>query len=92
LEELFRYATGDNSFAVWIEPQMNRAIKPDGLLGWVFGMFKSLKNMFSPLPDDLKYEDAMFRSESNFRLPLQPENCCKVRLAVIPMNLTRASE
>ena len=38
IEELFRHASGPNSVAIWIEPDMNRATAQNGLFQWLKGL------------------------------------------------------
>lgn len=87
LNELFRYASGERSFAVWIEPAMNAAIKPGGLLPWLHNQFTTLWRKFGKPRGD----SPLYTSEAKFRLPLAPARTAHVRLAVLPIELSRTA-
>lgn len=89
LSELFRYATGAESFAVWIEPSMNRATVPGGLLPTIYGLYTKLLERLGLVDKELSILNPMYKTEAMFTLPLQPKFTAKVRLAVLPMDLTR---
>jgi hypothetical protein len=91
LEELFRYASGDNSFAVWIEPKMNKVLSPGGLFEFISSFFSTFwKSRVSKESNALE-DQAVFTSEASFERPLFRPKKGKVRLAVMPINLQRAS-
>lgn len=89
LKELFRYASGENSFAVWIEPRMNRVVSPGGLFGGITTLFLGWwKSRVSKKGDALE-GDPVFTSEASFERPLFAPEKGRVRLAVMPIDLRR---
>jgi len=89
LGELFRHASGPNSIAVWIEPDMNRATGSGGLL-------PSLRNMLTRawrrFAKEAREEGAPIpTSQARFRLPLSPGQTARVSLAVMPIDLVRTT-
>lgn len=90
LSELFRYATGEDSFAVWIEPNMRRATRVDGLLPAIYGLYDGLLKLLGFGDKELSPHKPMYQTQAKFTLPLQPTSTANVRLAVLPMDLTRA--
>jgi hypothetical protein len=91
LDELFRYASGERSFAVWIEPAMNSATKSGGLFAWLGQLFHKNWNGFGKAKLESDGQNPMFVSEARFRLPLQPSETARVSLAVMPIELKRSS-
>ena len=89
LSELFRYATGEDSFAVWIEPHMNKATDAGGLLPAIFVLYSALRKLLGLGNKELSSLKPLHQTEAKFTLPLQPRSTAMVRLAVIPMDLTR---
>lgn len=90
LDELFRYSSGRASFAVWIEPNMNRATAKGGFFPWLFDLFnKGRWKRFSRLHSASSVESPVFQSESRFRLPLSPTESARVTLAAMPIELDR---
>ena len=90
LRELFRYATGEDSFAVWIEPNMSRATKAGALLPTIYGLYTSVLKLLKLGDKELSPLKPLYQSEAKFSLPLQPSSTANVRLAVLPMDFTRA--
>lgn len=90
LSELFRYATGEDSFAVWIEPNMNRATEAGGLLPAIYGLYSNVLKLLKLGDRELSPLKPLYQSEAKFSLPLQPSSTANVRLAVLPMDFTRA--
>ncbi|HRO27271.1 MAG TPA: hypothetical protein PLN31_20430 [Azoarcus taiwanensis] len=89
LEEVFRYASGTNSAAVWIEPDMNISMDRGGLFSWLRREFKSLwDRMAGPEPESNPDEPA-HRCEASFVLPLKPDTTSRVTLAVMPISFAR---
>lgn len=89
LQELFRYASGKNSFAVWIEPIMKPVTTIGGLfhvLGEWFTGKKGWKQIGKP---EVSTDKPTFTSVSKFALPLLPGQTSPVRLAVMPITLDR---
>ncbi|MEQ1685305.1 MAG: hypothetical protein ABL916_16785 [Burkholderiaceae bacterium] len=88
LNELFRYASGGHSFAIWIEPDMNRATEKGGLFSSVLRLFSDGGwRHFGKVDPDISAEKPVFTSSARFRLPLQPEMTARVGLAVMPIDL-----
>lgn len=91
IEELFRHASGNNSLAIWIEPQMNQVINESGLFArlikWITGPF----NPFSRINTDGDVSKPFLLSECRFQSPLNPEKNNCVRLAVMRLDLARSS-
>lgn len=92
LEELFRYATDDESFAIWIEPNMNRATAANGLLPVIYGLYAKLLSFFGFEDKELSFDKPLFQAEAKFWLPLQPDVHARVGLAVLPMSLRRGDQ
>ena len=90
LDELFRYASGERSLAVWIEPDMNRATRAGGLFPWLVSLFqKNWRGIGKPHTTGI-LEQPAFSSTAKFRLPLQPNAVSRVTLAVLPIELARS--
>ena len=92
IEELFRHASGDNSVAIWIEPDMNRATADGGLFSWLRSLLKGPLRLFAKEnhdEDDLAPKP-IYTSSAQFRLPLNPSETARVRLAVMSFNLVRS--
>ncbi|MDI1308873.1 MAG: hypothetical protein PSV17_05505 [Methylotenera sp.] len=90
LDELFRYASGERSFALWIEPHMNSATSGGGLLSWIHRQFTTIWKGFGTTEVNGEDENS-YISESRFLLPLQPSQTARVGLAVVPIILDRKS-
>lgn len=88
LTELFRHAAGPRSLAIWIEPKMNAALNPGGVLPWLRRMFDTLWQAFSK--ERTPAGSPISTTEAQFVLPLQPALRARVGLAVIPIELARA--
>jgi len=89
LDELFRYASGKNSFALWIEPAMNAATAKGGLFAWLHQQFNSLWKRFGKAEIEDGRDKQPYVLESRFRLPLLPSETARVSLAVMPIELKR---
>lgn len=87
LSELFRYASGKESFAVWIEPNMNRATGSGGLFSWVRSQLITVWRKFARSAMTGAGSAPMHVSEARFRLPLSPGDTARVTLAVMPIEL-----
>lgn len=85
--ELFRHASGKNSVALWIEPDMNRATGNGGLFDWLRTKFKIAWSKFVQEISDSS--QPVLTSSAIFQLPLSPEKTANVRLAVMPLKLER---
>lgn len=92
LRELFRYAMGEESFAVWIEPNMNKATNAGGLLPAIFGLYSTLRKLLGLGDAELSSLKPLHQTDAKFTLPLQPGLTAKVQLAVIPMDLSRVDQ
>jgi len=90
LTELFRHASGPKSVALWIEPYMNRAISPGGILPWLRQKISTAWREFarekSPIGEPIPMSSALFR------LPLNSSETSWARLAVIPIDLRYPNE
>lgn len=85
LAELFRYMSGENSLALWIEPNMNRAT--NGLFPWLRVLLKSTWAKFAR---ELGAHDGASPgavSTGHFRPPLAPDTVARVGLAVVAIDL-----
>ncbi|MDT8385384.1 MAG: hypothetical protein RRB22_13320 [Gammaproteobacteria bacterium] len=91
LDELFRYASGEQSFAVWIEPAMNEATTSGGLLPWLHKQFTTVWKRFGNYKFDQDGQDLIYVSTARFKLPLLPSETSRVTLAVMPIELKRSS-
>ncbi|MET3495673.1 hypothetical protein [Variovorax boronicumulans] len=91
LDELFRYASGEKSFAIWIEPDMNRATGNGGFFSFLLSFFNNTLSKFGIVDANKNADGPAFRSSAKFSLPLQPGNFAAVRLAVMPIDLTKNS-
>lgn len=89
LEEIFRYVSGANSTAVWIEPDMNMTTEKGGLFAWLRSSFASLWKRVSGPDPQTSPEEPAHRCEAEFVLPLRPELSNRVRIAVLPISLVR---
>ena len=89
LDELFRYASGINSFAIWIEPNQNRATASGGLFPWLIQQVQTAWQRFVGSSDESTENVPMFTSDARFWLPLQPDKSARVTLAVVSLKLAR---
>ena len=89
LEEMFRYASGANSTAVWIEPDMNISMDKGGLFRWIRREFVSLWNRLAGPAPELGADEPAHRCEASFVLPLKPNTTNRVKLAVMPISFAR---
>lgn len=89
LDELFRYASGERSFALWIEPAMNSATNKGGMFSWLHQKFNSLWKRFGSAEVETGEGKQPFVLHSRFRLPLLPAETARVGLAVMPIELKR---
>jgi len=85
--ELFRYASGKNSVALWIEPDMNLATSNGGLFHW---LRDKIANVWSKFIQELSdRNEPVLTSSAEFQLPLALNETATVRLAVMPLSLER---
>lgn len=89
LEELFRFASGRSSVAIWIEPQMNLAVSDSGLFSTVVRWVKSKWHRFVRVNTDGAVDDSFLTSEVQFQSTLTPDRLRPVRLAVMRLDLVR---
>lgn len=90
LEELFRYASGDNSFAVWIEPKMNKVLDRGGLFEFLASFFSTFWKRRVSKESNALEDQPVHTSEAFFERVLFSPEKSKVRLAVMPIDLRRA--
>ena len=72
LDELLRYATGEQSLAIWIEPDMNRSAANGGLFSWLYQRFETVWRLFAKIDPVATCSDPVFRTSAKFSLPLKP--------------------
>lgn len=89
LDELLRYASGEQSLAVWIEPDMNRSAANGGLFSWLYQQMTTVWKRFAKIDPAATSSEPVFRTSAKFSLPLQPTMFSRVSLAVMPIDLTR---
>jgi hypothetical protein len=90
LAELFRHASGDESVAIWIEPQMNSAVSNGGLFAIVGRWVKDKWRRFVRVNTDGSVDDSFLISEVKFQSTLTPGRLRPVRLAAMCLDLVRA--
>jgi len=91
LTELFRHCSGRDSYAVWIEQDMNRATENGGLFHWIRNLLKNTWSRFAKEEIDDGAEQTTPICLSRFELPLSPQNSARVGLSLMPLNLSRKS-
>ena len=89
LEELFRFASGRSSVAIWIEPQMNSAVSDGGLFSTIGCWVKDKWHRFVRVNTDGAVDDSFLTSEVQFQSTLTPDRLRPVRLAVMRLDLVR---
>lgn len=87
LEEIFRYTSGPNCAALWIEPNMNRVTASGGTFAWVVAKVKETWRQFMSVVGVSDGTDSHFTSSARFREPLAPGITPNVRIAVMPIRL-----
>jgi len=90
LQELFRYASGENSFAVWIEPRMKKVLNENGLFRSFFKPFSKIWKKYVSKDAGSLDDQSVFTSEASFERPLFSQTTAAVRLAVMPIDLQRS--
>lgn len=88
LGELFRYASGSESAAIWIEPDMNRAIAKGGLFSWLGLLLEGAWRLFARHQSG--GDAPVSTTAARFHLPLNPARLARVGLAVMPISLERS--
>ncbi len=86
LNELFRHASGPKSVAIWIEPNMNRAINEGGLFPWLRKKIATAWKMFAK--EKTTTTAPILESSAQFECLLHL-GAARVGLAVMPINLER---
>jgi hypothetical protein len=90
LEELFRFCSGPNCRALWIEPNMNVVTSDGGLFAYLVAKAKEAWRGFMAILGLTDGEKATpFTSSARFREPLAPGVFPRVQVAVLPMSLER---
>lgn len=89
LAELFRHASGEESVAIWIEPQMKAAVSDNGLFSTVGRWVKDKWHRFVRVNTDGEVNDSFLTSEIQFLSTLTPDRLRPVRLAVMRLDLVR---
>jgi hypothetical protein len=92
IEELFRYASGSDSVAIWIEPDMNRATGPGGLFQSITRLIRTTWRRFVKQNLDEAAPEPVSTCAARFRLPLRPSETARVGLAVMRIDLVRTDE
>jgi len=92
IEELFRHASGPNSVAVWIEPDMNRATAQGGLFEWLIGLVRAPWRKFARLIFEQAATEPAPTCSVRFRPPLRPWETARVGLAVVRIDLVRSDQ
>jgi hypothetical protein len=91
LNELFRYASGPGCFAIWIEPNTNKAAAQGGLFSWIYGRITTAWKTFARPDQVATAESPHLGSEAEFRIPLRPSESAQVRLTIMPIELAQKS-
>lgn len=86
LSQLFQFAGGGASRAVWIEPAMNGATAKGGMFAMLMTLFQSLRRHARPAALASEIQPA-FSTEARFSRPLEPGTSQRVTLAVMPIDL-----
>ncbi len=90
LRDLFRFCSGPNCRALWIEPTMSVAVNSSGLFAYLISRIRKAWRGFMRLLSVTNGERAThFTSSARFREPLAPEVTWSVRVAVLPISLER---
>jgi hypothetical protein len=92
IEELFRYASGGNSVAIWIEPDMNRATAQGGLFQWLQNLLRTAWTRFARQNFAETGAEPVPTCSARFRPPLRPSETARVGLAVMRIDLVRTDE
>lgn len=88
LEELFRYCSGPNSYALWIEPDMNRATSEGGVFSWLSKLSRAWEKFIAIVKTN-KESSPVSIYASRFELPLNPPKTARVGLSFMSFNLNR---
>ncbi|MNU97656.1 hypothetical protein D3C71_877410 [compost metagenome] len=97
LQELFRYASTEKSFAIWMEPDMQKVTNSTGLFAWlstkIVGRWKTFAKLLRGFsrPAGARDSDQTATCHAKFRHPLDAERVANVRLAVVAISLERGA-
>lgn len=90
LKQLLIHSSGDDSYAVWIEPYMKRATGQGGVFDWLRSLL--LISTWTKFARE-EVEDGATEATpiccSRFELPLNPGNTARVGLSLMPLDLKR---
>ena len=89
LEELFRFASGKHSTAIWIEPIMNEAVGSGGLFARLLTLCRERWRRFARHSAVITGPRPVATSAAMFREPLEVNVKRHVHLAVMPIDLER---
>ncbi len=86
LEEIFRFCSGSNSTALWIEPQTKAATS--NLFTWIFtAIKKSIWRFLRLVPSDSERKESPVQTEAKFELPLKSGKIATARLSILRFDL-----
>ena len=86
LNELFRYCSGKNNYAVWIEPSMNNVVRRGGLFGW---LWRQVLAIFPESVRPVSESDAPVPTYNTyFRQALDPDHTARLGLALLSLDLS----
>lgn len=89
LEELFRYLSGPENVAVWLEPQMKFATADGGVLQSIGRFAKDNWHRFTRVVGIDGLKTPFVTSQVKFHSSLTPERLRPIRLAVMRLDLDR---
>jgi hypothetical protein len=89
IEELFRHASGKNSVAIWIEPNMKRATGTGGLFHWLRNLLDGPWRLFAK--ENTDGTPTILTSSAKLRLPLKEDSFVRLGLSVMRLDLERRS-
>lgn len=88
LRQLMLHCSVKDGYAVWVEPDMNRATTSGGVFVWLRSLLPSWAKFAREEIED-GTEDATPICCSRFQLPLTPSRTARVGLSLMPIELTR---
>lgn len=88
LKQLMLHSSGEESYAVWIEPNMNAATAGGGLFNWIRKMLQDWSRFAREENDDPSMTEVPVYS-SRFKLPLDSTQTARLGLSLITLNLKR---
>lgn len=86
LTELFKFFSGVDSAAIWLEPTHNSATKQGGVVDWLIKIINEKWRWFAKLSEKLDRDNRGFTTQAQF-LPLLRNGVAWVRLCVTPIDL-----